>query len=230
MSRSYRVIHTDGTTSAAIGKFPKSTITFDIQPTDGETITLKGKSISAPKLTFTTSPTGADHRRLQNGIENTGVLIGETLSETYLNISAAINTNDHLTQVGSSGTITVTVDGNINKATGIIIYTNEKVVGNNDATTTDNGSGGASAFTATQVNNDTGVAFAGYTTGESYVGIQSNSTVINAELIIRDQSLDGYNIGPPVNQFKLVTGVTLNANVIYPIETFGCNKAVTVYR
>jgi len=225
MSRSYRVIHTDGTTSAAIGEFPKSTITLNQQPANGEKLILKGKSVVTPELIFVTdTDTGANHKKLHNGINNINVLIGETLSDTYKNISTAINTNDNLTKVGTSGTITVTVEGDINSATGIIIYTNEKVTGNNDTATK------TGAFTITQTNDTTGVAFAGYTTGESYVGIQSNSTVTNAQLIIRDQSLDGYNIGPPVNQFKLVTGVTLNANVIYPIETFGCNKAVTVYR
>jgi hypothetical protein len=222
--RIYRVIHNNIAGGVNAGVFPKSTITLNQQPTDGDKLVLKGKSIAAPELTFVTdTTTGASHKKLHNGINNVNVLIGDTLSETYNNISTAINTHDSLTQVGKTGTITVTVSGDINSATGIILYTNEKLTGPNDAATK------TGVFTVSQTNNDAGATFAGYTTGESYVGIQSSGGDANVTVVIRDIDEDGYNIGPPTNQFTTAT-IALKAGEIHPIETFGCNKAVNVYR
>jgi len=222
MSRSYRVIHTDGTTSAAIGEFPKSTITLNQQPANGEKLILKGKSVVTPELIFVTdTDTGANHKKLHNGINNINVLIGETLSDTYKNISTAINTHDGLTAPGVSNTITVTVSGDINSATGVIVYENEKLAGNIAIAVAGGGS-----FGLTSAVDTAGVTMAGlYTTGKVYNGIQGTGAVT---VLIRDPDKDGYNVGPPANQMTTAT-ITLASGVILPIQTFGCSGTVKVY-
>lgn len=218
--RVYRDIHSHAGATVNAGSFPKHTFAFDIQPTDGETITITRISGDSTTLTFkSTSDTAADHRRLHNGIRNTDVLIGNTLSDTYLNISTAINTQVGLIQTGSSNTITCTVSGNINTAHGVTVYENEKLLGNIGITR-------SGTFTLAGAIDTAGVTMTGlYSTGKIYNGIQGSGSVT---VLIRDPDKDGYNVGPPANQMTTAT-ITLASGVILPIQTFGCSGTVKVY-
>jgi len=220
--RVYRDIHSHTGTAVNAGSFPSYSFAFDQQPTDGGTLTITRVSADATQLTLkSSSDTAADHRRLHNGINNTDVLIGDTLSDTYKNISTAINTHDGLTAPGVSNTITVTVSGDINSATGVIVYENEKLTGNIAIAVAGGGS-----FGLTSAVDTAGATMAGlYTTGKVYNGIQGTGAVT---VLIRDPDKDGYNVGPPHNQITTAT-ITLASGVILPIQTFGCSGTVKVY-
>ncbi len=214
----------NGATSA--GDFPNDLVTLSGQPSNDETLILKGVS-SNPTVTLTfksSSDTAADHRRLHNGINNTDVLIGNTLSDTYKNISTAINTNDSLTKIGADNTLSVTVSGDINSATGVLVWQNEKITGALAA------AGGTSSPSRTTLT--TGAAMVNaYDDYEVYNGIKRDGGGKTVNIIVRKATAnaDGYNIGPPVNQLE-VKEIRLVQDQLLPIRTYGTGENVPVYR
>ena len=208
------------------GDFPNDLVTLPGQPSNGETLILNGVS-SNPSVTLTfksSSDTAADHRRLHNGINNTDVLIGDTLSDTYKNISTAINTNDSLTKIGTDNTLSVTVSGDINSATGVLVWQNEKIDGPLAA------AGGTSTPSRTTLTTGTAMVNA-YDDHEVYNGIKRDGLGTNVSVIVRtaSASADGYNVGPPVNQLE-VKEIRLVQGQLLPIQTYGCGRSVTVYK
>ena len=214
--RVYREVHNHTGTPVNAGLFPKTTITFPGLPVNGDTLIISTVATN-PKitLTFTDSPTGANNKRLHNGIGNNSVYLGTTVDELYMNIVTAINTHDYETRIGTSDTITATHDD----ASGVVIYENEKLTGSVTAVH----SGGTAVVTATPGANVAGH----YSTEIMYNGIQGTANGAVDVLMINTDT-DGYNIGPPHNQLKKET-IFLQAGTIHGIQTFGCTGTVNVY-
>lgn len=224
--RVYRDVHNHGAGAFSPGVFPKTTFAFAALPSDGDTLTINTTATGARVvLTFTDdSVTGASAKRLHNGIDNTNVYIGENLVELHANIFTCINTSDYLTRVGTTDSITATRDtspGVVPGVGGVVIYENEKIAGNVTVVFSGGAIGAGPVVTA-------GVSTAGYyTTEKMYSGIQSTTTgAVN--VLMRDMDTDGYNIGPPTNQLTAKT-IYLQAGIIHPIQTFGCDNTVNVY-
>jgi hypothetical protein len=216
--RVYRQVHNHTGTPVNAGIFPKTTITFPALalPVDGDTLIISTVATN-PKiiLTFTDSPSGANNRRLHNGISNNSVYLGTTVIELYMNIVTAINTYDYETRIGTSDTITAAPDD----TEGVVIYENEKITGSVGVVH----SGGTAVVTATPGANITGH----YSTKIMYNGIQGTANGA-VDVLMRNPDTDGYNIGPPHNQLKKET-IFLQAGTILPIQTFGCTGTVNVY-
>jgi len=228
--RVYREIHNHTGAAVNAGTFPQRTLRITTMPVLGDTLaidTISGSPVVT--LTFTDSTSGADWNKLRNGTNNTYVYIGRTAEDTHKNIVVAINSNDHLTQIGKDNTITATLSGvspqpliaNVSQGSvGVTVYENAKIAGNIDFTA-------VGTITINKDNNTTGVAIAGaYTTDKMYNGIQK-AAAGTTDVLVRTLTADGYNIGPPHNQLE-VKSIRLVAGVIHPIQTFGCTDTVNV--
>ena len=216
--RLYKEIKTETapTGSFTAGKFAEYKGTLSANPSVGGnvSITWNGKT-----YTFEFSDQKLDsvwYKKFAAKPNMKKVYISDTKEETMKNLHAAIGNYDSIMHAGPDHAFSAAEEDGV-----LTLYSHVKL---------------AQSFTVnglTVSTNTSGAVPSSYSTDEMYTGISipgGGNATVTVDLLMRKPSAESYNVGPPVNGLQVVSSVTVPADQILPIETFGCSDACTVYR
>ena len=211
-----------GANNITAGRFPHTYVPFKANPVNAQEISITFNNVvrtygfydtHGAATHFVSPPTSACQ-------------IGSTIEQTIANLICTINSDPHATKVGTDGTISLQTSG----TSGLMVYGNSKMV-TAPVITHVSDSGGVD-FLESRVSQTGAVVVGAYGMADGYANAYSAiSFATNGPhdvLVVDNPNDDGYNIGPPKSNLKVVS-VNLNAGVIHEITTLGSKDTCTLY-